>query len=632
MIKEHYHVQPSPQETTPPRSGDMGFRLLRYFSIVSFIAVVAILLLAGFGLDAVLSQSVIEGAELEAVRMASVLRDFEMETLIHDNGAGGQRLSLDTQELPKLDDRMHAFLAPFDILKIKIYDIDTTIIYSTDASIIGQHDPHNAKLLLSLSGQPASKLESKDLVWDLENEQRPDIDLVETYVAIRGRGNAVLGSFEIYKDVTPELITARQTLVRSVGILLGTLIVVFSSLWIMMRFAARTIYQRTVALRESQQRYHTLAEISPVGIIKTDAIGNCTYVNERWSELAGLPASNAMQKGWTKCLHEEDRDRIYHDWFQTDNQEAHFRGEYRFCSPDGSTRWVFGQAVAERSDRGEVTGYVGTVTDITERKKAEETVRRHSEILEQTVKERTAELEAAKEKAEASSRAKSAFLANMSHELRTPLHGILSFAEFGAEQYKNVAPDILEEYFHRIRTSGKTLLTLLNNLLDLAKLESGTMMFERNKTEFSELVRMVTDEFIALAAERDLKVTFNHPPSAVFCEIDPERMKQVVRNLLSNAVKFSPAQGEIVIELASVNGSVQLSVCDQGPGIPVDELESIFDKFVQSSKTKTGAGGTGLGLSICRQIVFAHGGSIWAENNPASGARLTLMLPNVSGS
>jgi signal transduction histidine kinase len=225
------------------------------------------------------------------------------------------------------------------------------------------------------------------------------------------------------------------------------------------------------------------------------------------------------------------------------------------------------------------------------------------------------------------SQAKSEFLANMSHELRTPLHSILSFASFGIKKYAGAEPEKLLDYFSRIKQSGKTLLELLNDLLDLAKLESKKVTFAFEPIDVRILVRSVTDEFDALLSERNLNIRHETSKFDEQVMLDADKIKQVLRNLLNNAIKFSPEGGIIDVAICRVGSSVRVLVCDRGLGIPQDELEAVFDKFVQSSKTKTGAGGTGLGLAICREIIAAHKGRIWAENRPGGGAVFSFEMP-----
>ncbi|MCP4502990.1 MAG: AAA family ATPase [Deltaproteobacteria bacterium] len=239
------------------------------------------------------------------------------------------------------------------------------------------------------------------------------------------------------------------------------------------------------------------------------------------------------------------------------------------------------------------------------------------------------DLKNAKEIAEQASQSKSEFLANMSHELRTPLHGILSFANFGKRKIDKVGKEKLLEYFGRIESSGNTLLSLVNDLLDLSKMEAGKMSFSFRETNVAEMLEQVGAEFVGTLSDRDLKLCFEQVggDEKITAIIDEKRMKQVVRNLISNAVKFSPSGETVKMKLSQKGAQVALEVRDYGMGIPETELGSIFDKFVQSSKTKTGAGGTGLGLSITREIVDAHCGKVWAENAIDGGAIFLLVFP-----
>ena len=230
-------------------------------------------------------------------------------------------------------------------------------------------------------------------------------------------------------------------------------------------------------------------------------------------------------------------------------------------------------------------------------------------------------------KAESANAAKSEFLANMSHELRTPLHVILSCADFGLTRIDTAPLSKLKRYFEQIAQNGETLLTLVNDVLDLAKFESGKMAYEFCSADLTKLLRQVESECHVLTAARQLMIVLNVPEEQVTLHVDPDKIRQVVRNLLSNAIKFSPDGGTITLILRLEPDHAVVVVHDQGPGIPDDELETIFDKFVQSSLTKTGAGGTGLGLAICHEIIRAHDGCIWAENGPSGGALFGFSLP-----
>jgi signal transduction histidine kinase len=290
--------------------------------------------------------------------------------------------------------------------------------------------------------------------------------------------------------------------------------------------------------------------------------------------------------------------------------------------------WLTRQAVREVKRRSALLASLA---------RSELLLREHRDHLQEAVEVRTHELLGAKEAAEAANRAKSEFLANISHELRTPMHGVLSFARLACDRVRGPAVDLgkLEQYQQRILQSGERLMRLLNDLLDLSKLEAGRMAYEMREEDVAQLAADVVAELAEVAAARQVSVNVDVASDTPRVWGDGVRIAQVIRNLLSNAVRFSPSPGRITIALspaaagpggAGATAYVRLSVSDQGQGIPDGELEAIFDKFVQSSKTKNGAGGTGLGLSICREIVQQHGGRIWAANG-VGGAVFTVLLP-----
>ncbi len=271
--------------------------------------------------------------------------------------------------------------------------------------------------------------------------------------------------------------------------------------------------------------------------------------------------------------------------------------------------------------------FINTVVEILEnalkRLDSEEQLRLINVRLEDRVEQRTKELAIAVEQANQANLSKSEFLAHISHELRTPMHGILSFASFGINNSDSVPRKKLNQYFVNIDTSGKRLLTLLNDLLDLSKLEAGKMELNKNEANLAMILESCRLEQSQRMIDLGINLQVNQPSSPVTGVFDVLRIGQVITNLLSNAIKFSPQNGEIKVVMdKNDKDEIYFSMQDQGPGVPESELKKIFDSFAQSSKTDTVKKGTGLGLAISQKIIEGHQGRIWAENNTAEGGAI----------
>lgn len=266
---------------------------------------------------------------------------------------------------------------------------------------------------------------------------------------------------------------------------------------------------------------------------------------------------------------------------------------------------------------------------------------RHSNHLQELVDERTLDLNAAKESAERANRAKSEFMKNVSHELRTPLHAVRAFAKFGIEKVAEAPREKLGHYFERIHESSERLTGLIDDLLDLSSLDAGKLSLKLVPTELGDLAGKALTDVAALAARRNINVHLEKELVSAPALCDVDRIRQVLDKVLGNAIKYSPDASTIRIRLCAYYREIhdnerdeylqlagsRLQVIDQGPGIPEAELESIFERFLQSSKTQTGAGGAGLGLPLAREIMRLHHGRIAASNNPDGGACISIDFP-----
>lgn len=385
----------------------------------------------------------------------------------------------------------------------------------------------------------------------------------------------------------------------------------------MLRMAGRGLGDRVeLALRASESKNRMLAAVvqqTTAAVITKDLDNRITSWNRGAERLYGYPAGAAIG-------------RLSHELLNPDITPEHLAGllarirggsddvnRLQHIRADGTRIDIESSHAPQFDDAGRRVGRITVIRDITEQLRAQRSI------------------EAARAAAEQAQVTMSTFLANMSHELRTPMHAILSYARLAQDRISKGAPDKTTQYLDRIEHSGGRLLSLLNDLLDLSRLEAGRMPIDAGHHELAITIDTALLEVTALARARQLTLERTGLP-ALRAWYDPARIAQVLANMLGNAVKFSTEGGTITVSLAQTaadgdGAMAEITIADQGVGIPEREREAIFDKFTQSSTTRTGAGGTGLGLAISRELVLAHGGEIRARDNPGGGTRFIFTLP-----
>ena len=410
-------------------------------------------------------------------------------------------------------------------------------------------------------GLPPAAFIGKD---DYDLFPREQADRIRAQDEAARAGDAVLSYEEEFTTLTGE---KRWVVKRKRGVNLpdGTRGVVTA----LYDFTA--VKQAQNAVRESEARFRQLASLSSDWYWEQDAQFRFTMLSAGAQRKGGFGIERHIGRTrwelWPGPADDPDWSRhrailAQESPFTLVYEPANDAGERKVVEVIGEPFW---------DERGALQGYRGVGRDITEAVLAREELRRHRDNLQLLVEERTYELTLAMEAAERANRAKSEFLANMSHELRTPMHAILSFARLGTERAGSAPADKLQQYFTRVEQSGERLLTLLDDLLDLSKLEAGKMRYDMADADVSALVRGAVEEYAELVGARGLTVEIV-AAAGLQAWCDPARIGQVVRNLLSNAIKFSPQGGRIAVVLEDAlhagRAAVAMSVSDEGAGIP----------------------------------------------------------------
>lgn len=356
-----------------------------------------------------------------------------------------------------------------------------------------------------------------------------------------------------------------------------------------------------------------LFQVSPIPMVVKDSDNRFVRVNQAWSDLTGLAPERVIgvNLGRLYPAHLAAPHEVQEQMAMASGQPMNY--EEQMLDADGLPRDVMIRVMPYANAAGEPVGVISCLTDVSEFREAAQ---------------RTLEGLQAAERANA---AKTEFLANISHELRTPLQSILGFSELGGMRSRSDAR--LQSMFGDIHAAGERMLLLVNNLLDLSRLESTVGEVVLRPIDITPGLRAVVAELWQLAQLRGLRLVILAdvaPDAGLWANADEFRLQQVLRNVLANAIRFAPPGSEISVQWQHDGpATLRVQVRDHGPGIPADELGSIFESFVQSSRTKDGSGGTGLGLAICRKIMAAHHGHISARNPPEGGAVFEFSLPAV---
>ncbi len=377
------------------------------------------------------------------------------------------------------------------------------------------------------------------------------------------------------------------------------------------------ITQRKIAeqkLRLNEIRMKEAERMARFGNWEFDVVSqNITWSDEVYRLFGLTPSENGpTYTDYLSCIHPDDLDKV-----MTNIECALIKGEsfemdHRVLNEDGKIKSIHALCKPLSDEKGNIIKLFGTVLEVTDRKKVE------------------MEMLSAKQQAEESARVKESFLANVSHEIRTPINGILGMARL---LQKTKLDSRQRSYLDILRITADNLLTIVNDILDIAKIESGKLNIEKIAFKLEDVADVALQTQMYKAEEKDLGLHFYLPPKPFPLLIgDPHRLNQILLNLLNNAIKFTE-HGKVemyctVIEETQEDFTVEFSVRDTGIGIPADKVNKIFESFTQAfADTTRKYGGSGLGLAISKSLVEMQGGRIWVNSEPGKGSDFRFVIP-----
>ncbi|MGE5658761.1 MAG: PAS domain S-box protein [Actinomycetota bacterium] len=352
--------------------------------------------------------------------------------------------------------------------------------------------------------------------------------------------------------------------------------------------------QTEEALAHSEAKFRYLSESSPIGIFMTDIHGQFIYTNPRYQVIFGCTFDRALGEGWVQFIHPEDRKEVTARWLKAVSQKQEFSGEIRCIHQDRTIRFCQVRSASILSVSNELIGYVGTVEDVTESRAIE--------------------------------KMKSEFISIVSHELRTPLASIRGSLGLLATGVLKNKPETAQEMLDIATHDTERLVRLVNDILDLERLESHKVNLNKQWCDAAALLQQSVETVQSLAVQSNIVLSVESSFIQVWA--DSDRILQTLVNLIGNAIKFSPPGTTVTLSVQDQAEQVLFQVKDQGRGIPADQLETIFGRFQQvDASDSRQKGGTGLGLAISKSIVQQHQGKIWVESVVGEGSNFYFTLP-----
>ena len=365
-------------------------------------------------------------------------------------------------------------------------------------------------------------------------------------------------------------------------------------------------------LKSLEQRWGLALQSAAFGVWDLQPQAQRVLYSPEWKAMLGYGTSDEPDSTsvWRERVHPQDLQPMLQALnAHLQDSSTGYEAEFRLRAADGSFRWVLSRGrVVERGPGGEALRMVGTLTDLTDRRELDEARR-------------------ARDIAEAASQAKTGFLSRMSHELRTPLNAILGFAQLLTARLGDGRLDEQRSQLAHIEQAGWHLLSMINDVLDLARVESGQLTVTSEPVAVASLWRFVSDMMGPEAARHRTTLQANALPAGAAVVADPVRLRQVFINLLSNAIKYNRDGGLVVFDAQADGAAWRLSISDTGQGLSQDDLARLFEPFNRLSHAHSGIDGVGIGLVLSRWLVHRMGGSLSVRSTLGVGSVFEVVLP-----
>lgn len=366
---------------------------------------------------------------------------------------------------------------------------------------------------------------------------------------------------------------------------------------------------QTELVKENQLRFENIANSAPVMIWITDVNGLFNFVNKIWCDFTGRNINNELGLNWIQDVHPNDVKEFMEIYNQALETRIPFSHQFRFKRNDEVYRWLMINGIPRFNEQKDFLGLIGTCIDITQQKENEEYIKKINDELESATKN------------------KDKFFSIISHDLRSPLSGIMSLLDIIVTDYDTMEEDEKKEILFEAAKTSKSTFTLMENLLEWSRVQTGKMIFEPQNISLAMVLNNLKTLYYQKLKEKSISLNYEFE-TEFFAYADLQITETILRNLISNAIKFTPEFGTIFISFENLDDQIVVKVKDTGVGMDENQILQLFKIDISYSSVGTaGERGTGLGLILCKELVEKQGGKIWIESKPGSGSTFFFTLP-----